>query len=83
VPPEACEHLTRAVGGKETEDLSLNTGHIGICVRSKCQAACAPNIAGWLKEREGARMENPRTPSVKESTPKKKAAPRKTVAGGA
>jgi polyhydroxyalkanoate synthase len=52
VPPEACERLTGAVGSEDTEDLCLNTGHIGIYVSSKYQAEFAPKIAGWLKERE-------------------------------
>jgi|GEM_PF-4987537 len=29
VPPEACERLTRAVGSEDTEDICLNTDHIG------------------------------------------------------
>ena len=52
VPPEACENLTAAVGSKDTEDLCLKTGHIGIYVSSKCQRELAPKIAGWLKERD-------------------------------
>lgn len=55
VPPEACELLTRSVGSKDTEDLCLKTGHIGIYVSSKFQEAFAPKIAGWLKERDGKR----------------------------
>ena len=55
VPPEACELLTREVGSEDTEDMCLNTGHIGIYVSSKYQAEFAPKIAGWLKEREGDR----------------------------
>jgi polyhydroxyalkanoate synthase len=70
VPPEACEHLTRAVGSKDTEDLCLNTGHIGIYVSSKYQAEFAPKIAGWLKEREGGR---------KTADKEKKPAPRRIV----
>jgi polyhydroxyalkanoate synthase len=52
VPPEACRLLTRAVGSRDTEDLCLDTGHIGIYVSSKCQREFAPKIAGWLKERD-------------------------------
>ena len=66
VPPQACELLTDRVGSKDTEDLVLDTGHIGIYVSSKCQKIFAPKIAGWLKEREG--------------TPKKRRAPRKSGA---
>lgn len=54
VPPEACDRLTRAVGSDDTEDICLNTGHIGIYVSSKCQAEFAPRIAAWLKERDGS-----------------------------
>jgi polyhydroxyalkanoate synthase len=53
VPPEACDRLTSAVGSKDVEDLCLETGHIGIYVSSKCQAAFAPKIAAWLMERDG------------------------------
>ncbi|EPR37756.1 hypothetical protein dsmv_2967, partial [Desulfococcus multivorans DSM 2059] len=52
VPPEACERLTRAVGSEDTEDLCLNTGHIGIYVSARYQAEFAPKIAAWLKARE-------------------------------
>jgi len=52
VPPEACDQLTKNVGTKDTEDICLNTGHIGIYVSSKCQEAFAPKIAVWLKERD-------------------------------
>ena len=52
VPPEACEQLTGNVGSKDTEDICLDTGHIGIYVSSKCQRQFAPKIAEWLKERD-------------------------------
>ncbi|MBF0230381.1 MAG: class III poly(R)-hydroxyalkanoic acid synthase subunit PhaC [Desulfamplus sp.] len=52
VPPEACNQLVKAVGSKDTEDICLNTGHIGIYVSSKCQEAFAPKIASWLKQRD-------------------------------
>lgn len=52
VPPEACDLLTSRVGSKDTEDLCLDTGHIGIYVSSKCQREFAPKIVNWLRERE-------------------------------
>ena len=52
VPPEACEPLTRYVGSTDTENVCLDTGHIGIYVSSKCQKEFAPKIAAWLKERD-------------------------------
>jgi polyhydroxyalkanoate synthase len=52
VPPEACNQLTRAVGSKDTQDVCLETGHIGIYVSSKFQRQFAPRIANWLKERD-------------------------------
>ncbi len=52
VPPAACELLTRQVGSRDTEDVCLNTGHIGIYVSSKCQREFAPKIAAWLKARD-------------------------------
>jgi len=52
VPPESCEHLCRAVGSKDTEDVCLNTGHIGIYVSSRCQMEFTPKITQWLLERD-------------------------------
>jgi len=52
VPPEACELLTGKVGSKDTEDICLDTGHIGIYVSSRCQKEFAPRIVRWLKERD-------------------------------
>lgn len=53
VPPAACELLTQKVGSRDTENVCLDTGHIGIYVSSKCQREFAPKIAAWLKERDG------------------------------
>lgn len=61
VPPEACEQLTAKVGSKDTEDLCMKTGHIGIYVSSKCQREFAPKIAGWLKERDKLPVKRTRT----------------------
>jgi len=52
VPPEACEVLTGKVGSKDTTDVCMDTGHIGIYVSSKCQREFAPKIAAWLEERD-------------------------------
>ena len=54
VPPAAAELLTGRVGTKDTEDMCLETGHIGIYVSAKCQKELAPKIAGWLKARDGS-----------------------------
>ncbi len=54
VPPEACDKLTGAVGSKDTEDICLETGHIGIYVSSKTQREFAPKIVKWLGERDEA-----------------------------
>ena len=45
--------LTKCVGSSDTEDVSLDTGHIGIYVSSKCQREFAPKIIRWLRERDG------------------------------
>ncbi|HJO63345.1 MAG TPA: class III poly(R)-hydroxyalkanoic acid synthase subunit PhaC [Desulfobacterales bacterium] len=58
VPPAACEVLTSKVGSKDTEDICLDTGHIGIYVSSRCQREFGPRIAGWLKEREEEKKES-------------------------
>ena len=52
VPPDACKRLTGQVGSRDTEDICLDTGHIGIYVSSKCQREFAPKIAAWLKDRD-------------------------------
>ncbi len=52
VPPEACEKLTGQVGSNDTEDVCLETGHIGIYVSSKTQKEFVPKIVDWLKKRE-------------------------------
>jgi polyhydroxyalkanoate synthase len=52
VPPDACKLLTSRVGSQDTEDICLETGHIGIYVSSKCQREFAPKIAAWLRERD-------------------------------
>lgn len=53
VPPEACEVLTQKVGSRDTEDICLDTGHVGIYVSSRFQKELVPKIAAWLMEREG------------------------------
>ena len=52
VPPGACNLLTSKVGSKDTEDLCLMTGHIGIYVSSKAQREFAPKIIKWLSARD-------------------------------
>ena len=64
VPPGACELLTSKVGSKDTEDVCLDTGHIGIYVSSKCQREFAPKIARWLKERDETEIRG-KSPSKK------------------
>jgi polyhydroxyalkanoate synthase len=53
VPPEACEVLTKQVGSRDTQDICLDTGHIGIYVSSRFQKEIVPQIAAWLLAREG------------------------------
>jgi len=68
VPPEACNLLTKMVGSQDSEDICLDTGHIGIYVSSKCQKEFAPKISKWLKEREGDEI----TEAVAKTQPLKK-----------
>jgi polyhydroxyalkanoate synthase len=77
VPPEACERLVNHVGSTDTEDICLDTGHIGIYVSSKFQEAFAPKIAGWLKERD--KVSPKRTPRKKIIAKKPSAGLRKNV----
>ena len=72
VPPEACELLTSKVGSKDTEDVCLDTGHIGIYVSSKCQKVFAPKIARFLKDREEEKKKRKtKEPSAKKTVEKK------------
>jgi polyhydroxyalkanoate synthase len=79
VPPEACDQLVKHVGSQDTEDICLKTGHIGIYVSSKFQAAFAPKIATWLKERD--RLPKKRAPRKKVSATRSAAAPKKRSPG--
>lgn len=71
VPPEACEVLTKNVGSKDTEDICLDTGHIGIYVSSKTQKELTPRIFGWLEKRDG---KEEKRQAAKPAAKKKKAA---------
>jgi polyhydroxyalkanoate synthase subunit PhaC len=73
VPPEACNQLTKMVGSQDTEDICLNTGHIGIYVSSKCQKEFAPKISRWLKERENPIPEKNNVENDQENLTKKEA----------
>ncbi len=75
VPPEACERLIKKVGSKDTANVCLDTGHIGIYVSSKCQKEFAPKIAQWLRARDGAQKKGKaRKTSQTKRTAKKTAA---------
>lgn len=52
VPPGACNVLTSRVASADTEDVCLDTGHIGIYVSSKSQREFAPKIVRWLRVRD-------------------------------
>jgi polyhydroxyalkanoate synthase len=80
VPPEACELLTSKVGSKDTEDLCLETGHIGIYVSAKCQKELAPKIAGWLLARDGKEEEAAAPPPTVKDKPKPEAKPKSQTA---
>ncbi len=78
VPPAACELLTSKVGSKDTQDICLKTGHIGIYVSSKFQKEFAPKIANWLKEREPVKPKR----RVKKAASRKKPANQKVAKTG-
>jgi polyhydroxyalkanoate synthase len=71
VPTEACELLTQKVGSEDTEDICLDTGHIGIYVSSKTQKELSPKIGRWLKDRD----QTERTTPTRKPRPKKSAKP--------
>ncbi len=69
VPPEACEPLIGKLGSKDTENLCMNTGHIGIYVSSRCQNELIPKIARWLKERDEPEPVSARVPRISTKAP--------------
>ena len=79
VPPEACEQLVHNVGSNDTEDICLNTGHIGIYVSSKCQEAFAPKIVTWLKERDGSPETKKTTKKASGAKPSSRDAKRRAI----
>jgi len=79
VPPSACDLLTGKVGSSDTEDLCLETGHIGIYVSSRFQKQFTPKISEWLKQREGA----PAAPPAFEDRPRRKTPAGKSAANKA
>jgi polyhydroxyalkanoate synthase len=73
VPPEACEMLTSKVGSRDTEDVCLDTGHIGIYVSSRCQREFAPKIATWLQKRDKDEKMRQKKKSVSNKTATRRA----------
>lgn len=67
VPPSASDKLTKVIGSKDTQDLCLETGHIGIYVSSKYQKEFAPKISSWLLERDVEKKSKPTKKSGKTS----------------
>ncbi len=79
VPPEACERLTSRVSSQDTEDIGLDTGHIGIYVSSKCQRLLSPKIAQWLQDREPAPKRKSRKRPAKAKQTRKTVSRKKNV----
>jgi len=52
VPPEACEVLTKAAGTRDSQDICLDSGHIGIYVGAQFQREVVPTLVAWLGERD-------------------------------
>jgi polyhydroxyalkanoate synthase subunit PhaC len=80
VPPGAADKITQAVGSSDTEDLCLDTGHIGIYVSSKTQREFTPKIVRWLKERDSQKTESTGKAKIPTAgkTKKNKAKPSRT-----
>jgi polyhydroxyalkanoate synthase len=72
VPPEACSKLTAAVGSDDTEDICLNTGHIGIYVSSKCQKELTPRIVQWLSARDSDAPKDIKVTAIASTGPNRK-----------
>jgi polyhydroxyalkanoate synthase len=70
VPPEASNQLTGKSGSKDTEDVCLNTGHIGIYVSAKYQREFVPKVANWLMERDKPDKQPAKTATASTVKPK-------------
>jgi polyhydroxyalkanoate synthase len=69
VPPAASEQITSRVASKDTKDLCLDTGHIGIYVSSKYQNEFVPTISRWLLERDAPAETASLTEALEQSRP--------------
>jgi polyhydroxyalkanoate synthase len=67
VPPGAADKITSKVGSTDTEDVCLDTGHIGIYVSSKTQKEFTPKILKWLKERDDLTFTRQKKSTAKKS----------------
>jgi polyhydroxyalkanoate synthase subunit PhaC len=52
VPPEASEGLSSYVASEDTQEICLDTGHIGLYVSARSQKELIPQIAAWLSNRD-------------------------------
>jgi polyhydroxyalkanoate synthase len=52
VPPEAAGGLLSHVGSRDTEDVCMETGHIGIFVSGKTQKELVPKIVEFIGKRD-------------------------------
>ncbi len=50
VPPAASEPLSRVVGSKDTRELRINAGHVGLIVGRDAAKTTIPGIIDWLEE---------------------------------
>jgi len=51
VPPEASKALSGATGSKDYNELTFNSGHIGIYVSGRANKEIPPAIGKWLSEK--------------------------------
>jgi polyhydroxyalkanoate synthase subunit PhaC len=79
VPMEAAGKLLEHVGSRDTEDVCMDTGHIGIFVSGKTQKELVPKIVGFLEKRDAPRKAPARK---REGTGAKKVAPRPARGNG-
>jgi len=83
VPPAAADILTKNIGSKDTQDICLDTGHIGIYVSSKTQKEFAPKIVQWLSQRDKGNLAKKKKGSAALNTSKESEPGIKTAEQGA
>ena len=64
VPPASAEPLAGLVGSRDTGDLRLESGHVGLVAGRYAEEVARPAIADWIRRHSAKRKTRPRRRSV-------------------